>query len=292
MVSDNEQFDISSSAGCLKYGLEYFANCDYVRAINFFNKVLEINGKKISDASNIKTEKTVENYENFTALFNRGLIYLVLGNYLKAINSFSGAVKINPVSSEAFFQRALAHEKSGDYEEMLEDYSTVINLDPSNFVAFYRRGINRFGPDRFNYVLEDFNRAIELKPDFIEALFERAKLFTGENLFDEALSDYEKIIRIKPYSADAYIYRIRIFEILKNKEKCLEECEYYSKQTGNADCLCTYHPYYRKPPKPKYIPYRCQLCDCSDFGEAHMGDPKCMCGHDIDFHKKVNLTFI
>ncbi|MEO6590315.1 MAG: tetratricopeptide repeat protein [Pyrinomonadaceae bacterium] len=285
MLSDNEELNLSSSADCLKYGLEYFANCEYGRAISFFNKVLEINGKKNSDASNIKTEKTVENQENFTALFNRGLIYMVLGSYLKAINSFSGAVKINPVSSEAFFQRALAHEKSGDYEETLEDYSTVIKLDPSNFAAFYRRGMNRFGPDRFKYVLEDLSRAIELKPDFIEAFFERAKLFADNNHLDEALSDYEKIIHITPYSKDAYVHRLRIFQSLNNKEKCIEVCENYSKQTGNADCICTYHPYYRKPPEPKYIRLPCQLCDCVNFSEAHMGDPKCMCGHDIDLHK-------
>ena len=284
MLSDNEEFNLSSSAECLKYGLEYFANRDYWRAISFLNRVLEINGKKNSDASNIKTENTVKNLENFTALFNRGLIYLVLGNYLKAINSFSGAVKINPESSEAFFQRALAHEKSGDYKETLEDYSTVIKLNPSNFEAFYRRGINRFGPDRFQYVLEDFKRAIELKSDFIEALFERAKLFADNNLFDEALNDYEKIIRIKPDFKEAYFNRLRIFQRLNNKEKCIEECENYSKQTGNADCICTYHSYYRKPPEPKYIPSPCQLCDCGDFSEAHMSDPKCMCGHNIDSH--------
>lgn len=35
---------------------------------------------------------------------------------------------------------------------------------------------------------------------------------------------------------------------------------------------------------PGYRKYPCQLCDCEDFDEAHMGDIKCYCHHDQEHH--------
>ena len=64
----------------------------------------------------------------------------------------------------------LAYYNLGQYQRAIEDYSAAIRLKPDYALAYYNRGcVYIKNPDQYKQAIEDFNKAIHLKPDYVEA---------------------------------------------------------------------------------------------------------------------------
>lgn len=62
------------------------------------------------------------------ALYNRGFIYLLMGDYTSAISSFNEAIAIKPDFGEAFYNRGLMYFKLGNREKGVADLSNAGEL--------------------------------------------------------------------------------------------------------------------------------------------------------------------
>lgn len=62
------------------------------------------------------------------ALYNRGFIYLLMGDYTSAINSFNEAIAIKPDFGEAFYNRGLMYFKLGNRDKGVSDLSNAGEL--------------------------------------------------------------------------------------------------------------------------------------------------------------------
>ena len=62
------------------------------------------------------------------------------------------------------------HYNLGQYQRAIEDYSAAIRLKPDYYLAYYNRGcVYIKNPDQYKQAIEDLNKAIHLKPDYVEA---------------------------------------------------------------------------------------------------------------------------
>ncbi|CAC9984241.1 hypothetical protein [uncultured Gammaproteobacteria bacterium] len=65
------------------------------------------------------------------AFYNRGNIYMSLGEYQKAINDYDQAIAINPKDARSFYNRGLSYRKLEKEEKAIKDFKKAQDLDPS-----------------------------------------------------------------------------------------------------------------------------------------------------------------
>src|SRR5688572_25164575 len=96
------------------------------------------------------------------AFANRGAVYGAKQDFDKAIDDFTRVLALEPRSAHAFADRASMHRLNGQHDEAIRDYSEAIRLDPKFGEAILNRGITLAGTSRCAEAIPDFTRAIEL----------------------------------------------------------------------------------------------------------------------------------
>ena len=76
-----------------------------------------------------------------------------------------------------FRNRGEAHYKAGDYAKAIEDYTSAIRLDERDYRAYSARGIVRLMSGRYEAALADFDHALSIEPGYDEALYYRGLAF-------------------------------------------------------------------------------------------------------------------
>src|SRR4029079_16783527 len=65
-----------------------------------------------------------------TAHIERGVAYVTLFDYDRALQDFAEAVRVDPKSTRAFSNRAAVHAAKQDFDLAIEDLTRVLKLDP------------------------------------------------------------------------------------------------------------------------------------------------------------------
>jgi tetratricopeptide (TPR) repeat protein len=74
------------------------------------------------------------------AYVTRGNAWFEKGDYDKAIENYSEAIRLQPNFAVAFHNRGLAWKRKQDYNRAIMDYSQVLRFDPENPRAYHDRG--------------------------------------------------------------------------------------------------------------------------------------------------------
>ena len=113
-LEKRESADVTASsadAGAAAKLLAQNANSGKLSAVlDDFNEVLKLSPK------------------NVYALYNRGFVYLLMGDYTSAISSFNEVIEIKPDMGEAFYNRGLMYFKLGNREKGVADLSNAGEL--------------------------------------------------------------------------------------------------------------------------------------------------------------------
>jgi hypothetical protein len=68
---------------------------------------------------------------------NRGMVFLKVGQFNKAIPDFDKAIALDPSYAKAYYNRGSAFEQMGDFDKAIADYKRTIALDPLYYEAYY-----------------------------------------------------------------------------------------------------------------------------------------------------------
>jgi tetratricopeptide (TPR) repeat protein len=134
------------------------------------------------------------------AFGNRALAYRLKGEYDRAIQDYSQAIKLNAKSAAAYNNRGVAHDHKGDYDHAIQDYDQAIKLEPSAEVHF-NRGNAYLGKGQHDHAIDDYNRALRLKPDFAPAFDNRCWARAVVGILRQALADCNAALRLMPSNA-------------------------------------------------------------------------------------------
>jgi tetratricopeptide (TPR) repeat protein len=134
------------------------------------------------------------------AFNNRGIGYRLKGDYERAIQDYTQAIKLNAKFAAAYNNRGVTHDKKGEYDRAILDYDQAIKLKPSA-EAYFNRGNAHLGKSHYDRAIDDYNQAIKLKADFAAAFDNRCWARAVVGILKPALADCNEALRLMPNNA-------------------------------------------------------------------------------------------
>ena len=126
----------------------------------------------------------------------RGVAYVTLLDYDRALLDFAEAIRIDGTFARAFANRGAAHGAKQDFDQAIEDFSRVLALEPRSAYAFAdRAGMYRLN-GQHDAAIRDYGEAIRLNPAFGEAILNRALTLAGTSRCAEAIGDFTRAIEL------------------------------------------------------------------------------------------------
>ncbi len=136
----------------------------------------------------------------------RGLARIELKEYYEAIADFSKALEIDTTAANARNNLGLAKYYLGDRAGALKDYTKALEMDPKLLVAYKNRGLVYLENEKNELAIEDFLSAIKLDSTDGLAHFRLGVAYAELNKYEEALRSYKVARQNKYTSADIHNY--------------------------------------------------------------------------------------
>jgi Flp pilus assembly protein TadD len=145
--------------------------------------------------------------KNARWFLDQGTTWLDKKEYDKAIESFSGAIRLDPQYAEAFHLRYIAWDSKNERAKASKDIDEAIRLDPTVALYHLERGLQRFEEKDYGGAIQNFDEAIRRDPKDPGSYRFRglSRLNRGEN--DRAILDLDEAIRLKSEDAWLFYYR-------------------------------------------------------------------------------------
>ncbi|MDH3443035.1 MAG: tetratricopeptide repeat protein, partial [Deltaproteobacteria bacterium] len=179
---------------------------------------------KISEPS-VTRDKAMPRLDPKTAsqLNNRGVAHSRKGDFDRAIEDYTQAIRLYPNYDKAFYNRGNAYNKKGDHERAIKDYSEAIRINPNYDKAFNNRGLIHSRKGAHDRAIEDYTAAIRINPNYALALNNRGNVFRRKGDYDRAIQDYDEAIRINPQHYRAFSNRGNAHKHQQNYERAIED---------------------------------------------------------------------
>jgi len=139
-------------------------------------------------------------------------------DYLKAVDYFEQAIKLDPNYMMAYARLAIAHQWFNDWIANTEERKTTtplarsnaekaVALDAQSAVAVGALGINQAWSD-FDFKAGEatLKRAVALDPSNAETLYQLADVTASLGRIDEALAMMRKVLTMEPLNASFHFY--------------------------------------------------------------------------------------
>lgn len=153
---------------------------------------------EFKDAKKICEDVLAVDADNIGAIVIYGMCESGRGMYDIGNSYFIQATSLTPVSSDDHAYRGIAWMLLGDYKRAVVDYDISIDIDPGNSLAYSNRGVTYMKLDDLDSAFKDFETAIEISPEYAFAYFNRGRAYEQLQEYDAAISDYEKALAIDP----------------------------------------------------------------------------------------------
>ncbi len=141
----------------------------------------------------IKTEK-----EPSKLYYERGMAYLKLRMFDKAIDDFSDSIKQDESLDGAYFGRGLAYGRIRLFDEGVADLTVFIKRNPRSSIAYTKRGVRQIWAGRYKLAEEDLKMAISIDPKNAEAHDDLGVMDARRGNYKSAQEHFEKVVDIDP----------------------------------------------------------------------------------------------
>jgi tetratricopeptide (TPR) repeat protein len=137
------------------------------------------------------------------ACLERGIEWYDKGEFDKAIEDFSEAIRLNPHSDDCYLSRGDAWVAKGELKRAIADYDQLIRRRALLDWAMLKRGVAEFLRDRREQAIADFSQAIQIFQQrkaqaAAYAYYWRGFVWFEQREFAKASADCAEAIRLKP----------------------------------------------------------------------------------------------
>ena len=159
-------------------GKRYYDNDDYAKAIDIFNKIIDL------DPNNIQVR------------IDKGLALEGADNYKEAVDTYEQVNKIQPDKAIAYSFKGNALRELNDFENSLKAHDKALELEPNDSTYLCFKGNTLLAMGNYTEALNLYNRVIELDPAFSYAYYCKGRVLEKTNKAEEAkyyFSKYEEL---------------------------------------------------------------------------------------------------
>jgi tetratricopeptide (TPR) repeat protein len=142
-----------------------------------------------------------------------GWFGVALGATQLGVQFLDGWVQATAAKAQfiAAFNRGEAATRIGDWQRATEAYSEAIRLDPGDARPYRHRAATYLHQRQADRALADLDEAIRLAPGDARAVYNRGVAFVQKNDLDRALAEFGEAIRLNPTNAKAYLARSGVY---------------------------------------------------------------------------------
>lgn len=166
-----------------------------------------------------------KNAKNALLFSNLGLVQRRLGEYDKALESYSFALNFAPLAVPILLDRAAIYMETGRTDRAYTDYCRVLDEDKQNKEALLMRAYIYILRRDYPAARIDYNRLLELDPQSYSGRLGLATLEQKEEKFRESLDILNKMIVETPEDATLYVARADVEREMKHEDLALVDLE-------------------------------------------------------------------
>jgi len=131
----------------------------------------------------------------------------VLGNYIKAIEAYKQAIRIDPNDANAYYNLSVTYADLGLYKDAIEARKQAIRIDPNDAMNYYNLGEYYDHLGLYKDAIEAYKQAIRIDPDRVICTifyYNLGYAYGQLGLYKDAIEAYKQAIRIYPDHASAH----------------------------------------------------------------------------------------
>jgi tetratricopeptide (TPR) repeat protein len=133
-----------------------------------------------------------------------GMIHQRAGRIPEAIQSYRGALSLNPEDAESMHRLADLLSDAGELDEAAALFERLLKLVPADALAYFDLGRLRKRRGELQAAVNCYRHAIELRPDCFEFHFNLAGALFQLGLFAESAESYRQALLLEPDDAEAH----------------------------------------------------------------------------------------
>lgn len=142
---------------------------------------------------------------NFVAINGRAFIALQQNRLPQSLADFQQSLAINAKQPFARKMEAIVLGAMGQFDRAMQSFSLAIQLDRKDPEIFFNRANFRFQAGFVKEALEDLDAAIKLKPSYLEARSNRANLLMQVGDFARAVKDLDYLVTKAANNPDIWV---------------------------------------------------------------------------------------
>jgi tetratricopeptide (TPR) repeat protein len=268
------QIDPKNSAGYIGMGHIKYASNDLQGALNYLNialnlaktyegyitrAVVKIDMKDYAGALADSDSAYQLNPYRTGTLINKGFIFLQMGNYQDALDTYNHALRLDSLNSKAYKGRALAKKAMQDMDGALNDLNISLALNES-YDCLMERALVKMAVNDFDGARSDLYLALQMNPNSFEVYINRGIIELNMGNYDNALKEFNAATSIDSASFHAYVYKAIAKMNLSNFAQAIDDLNTSVKIQPSAEAF-----YYRGLANIKLGK---KVAGCNDLNQA------------------------
>jgi len=159
------------------------------------------------------------------ALHNIGLCLQKVNKFDESIKYYEKTLEINSKNFKAWNNMAISFMKLEEYNVAIIKYNQALELNPNNKVNWNNKGICLKMIDEYEEALKCQNRALDIDSKYIKALIEKGNCLASLCDFEGSIECYKDVLKINKNYAKAFYNIACIKSLQNNKEESLRFLE-------------------------------------------------------------------
>ena len=157
---------------------------------------------------------------------SRGVAYYSKGDYDRAIQDATEAIRLNPNEPSFYYTNGLAYKKKGDFDHSIQNFDAAIRLNENFERAYYDRGNAYIDKEEYDRAIQDFNKAVHLNPNNANNYNNRGVAYMRKGDYSRAVQDYNQAIHLNSNDTAAYLNRGLAYFIESNLTAAIADFEH------------------------------------------------------------------
>ena len=219
-------------------GIEYLTEGNYIEALNYFEKSLEIDQnlpecnyyKGLTNQLLSKFEISLESFDielslnanHINSLIAKGTSLCLLSRKEEGIKEYNKVLELEPNNIQALLNKSIALHDLNKTNEALDCINKLIEIDNNNYLPYLTKGNILAKNGKNEEAIENYKLSLEKNNISTQALYNMSICYLNMKDYQQANKCFDDALLINPNLLEIYIAKAKIFEDQKNYNNAIE----------------------------------------------------------------------